>query len=118
MPNLSVYKVKPQSGKGKLKTLHRDSHLPIRDFVQIPVPENTEVVQTRPSAKERAQKRCERARTEHSNPMECETSTESSDIEFDWPHRPYRIYLENIMQRRDEIDTDRPDKSRSLHLIE
>lgn len=33
MPYLPVYKVKPQSGKGKLKTLHRDNLLPIGDFV-------------------------------------------------------------------------------------
>ena len=83
MPNLPVYKIKPQSGKGKMKTLLRHHLLPIRDFVWIPVPDNTEVVQTRPSAKVHAKKSHERAKAEHSMPMECGKSTESSDIECD-----------------------------------
>ena len=35
--NLPVYKLKPESGKGKLKTLHRDKLLPIGESVRIPV---------------------------------------------------------------------------------
>lgn len=81
MPNLPVYKVKPQSGKGKFKVIHRDNLLPI---VRLPVLDNMEYVQIRPVAQVQRPKR---AITDHSTQMECGTSTEFSDLECDWPQR-------------------------------
>uniref|UniRef100_A0A8C6M8E9 Gypsy retrotransposon integrase-like protein 1 n=1 Tax=Nothobranchius furzeri TaxID=105023 RepID=A0A8C6M8E9_NOTFU len=44
LPNLLVYKLKTQDGKGKVKTLHRDNLLPIGDLVRIPRPDEVEEV--------------------------------------------------------------------------
>lgn len=111
MPNLPVYRVKPQSGTSKLKTLHRHNLLPIGELVQMPVLDNTEDVQPRPATRENVHKRHKIAKTDHSVPMQGGTSTESSDLECDWPQKPYRSYLEWILQRRDEINTDRPEQT-------
>jgi len=37
MPNLSVFYVRPEGGKGGVKTIHRDHILPIGQSVRIPV---------------------------------------------------------------------------------
>ncbi|KAK1877129.1 Vicilin-like antimicrobial peptides 2-2 [Dissostichus eleginoides] len=110
MPNLPVYKLKPQSGKGKLKTLHRDNLLPIGDLVRIPAIDNTEDVPTRPATRANGHKRHKRATTDHPIQLEGEMSTEASDLECDWPHRPYRTYLEKIIQRQEENNTDRAEQ--------
>lgn len=36
MPNLPVYKLRPENGKGSVKTLHRDHILPIGQLVRLP----------------------------------------------------------------------------------
>lgn len=81
MLNLSVYKVKPQVGKGKFKTLHRDNLLPIGKFVRMPVLDATEDVPTRPETCANGRDRHKRVTPNHSTPRECETSAESSDLE-------------------------------------
>ncbi|KAL7403514.1 hypothetical protein ABVT39_001555 [Epinephelus coioides] len=43
--------------------------------------------------------------------IQCETSSESSDLECDYALRPYRTYLEKIIQRMDETNTDRPEQT-------
>lgn len=111
MPNLPVYKVKPQSGKGKLKTLHRDNLLPIGDFVRFPVLDNTEDAQLRSTTRVNDHKRNKSATTDHSIQIEHGTSTESSDLECDRPHRPYRTYLEKIIRRREETNTGRQEQT-------
>lgn len=92
IPNLPVYKVKPRSGKCKLKTLHGDNLLPIGDFVWLPVLDNMKDVQTRPAAQVSGLKRPKRTITDHPSPMEYETSTESSDLACNWPKRSHRTY--------------------------
>ncbi|KAK1880667.1 Protein unc-79 like [Dissostichus eleginoides] len=102
--------LKPQSGKGKLKTLHRDNLLPIGDLVRIPAIDNTEDVPTRPATRANGHKRHKRAKTDHPIQLEGEMSTEASDLECDWPHRPYRTYMEKIIQRQEENNTDRAEQ--------
>lgn len=101
MPNLPVYKVKPQNGRGKFKTLHRDNLLPIGEYVRIPVSDKPLEVHTRSAASPKT--RSKRATTEHSKQVAYEMSTESSDFEWEFPQRPYRTYLEKMLQRDSKI---------------
>ncbi|XP_043993942.1 uncharacterized protein LOC122843338 [Gambusia affinis] len=98
MPNLPVYKVKPQNGKGKFKTMHRDNLLPIGDYVRMPMVDN--LPEVHPNLPTRAQRRTtyKRHNNDHSVQVAPEESTESSDFEWELPHRPYRTYLEGILQ--------------------
>lgn len=76
MPNIPVYKVKPQNGKDEAKTLHRDHLLPTGGYVQIPLQNNTEDVHDSSSAQVVSHKHHERAKTDHSQLVECGTETE------------------------------------------
>lgn len=106
MPNLPVYRVKPVDGKGKFKTLHRDNLLPIGDLVRIPVLDNTEDVPKRAVTRSRAFNRQKRSTTDHVVQREHNTSTDSSDLECEWPTRPYRKFVEKIIQRRERHSAD------------
>lgn len=106
MPNLPVYRVKPVDGKGKFKTLHRDNLLPIGDLVRIPVLNNTEDVPKRAVTRSRALNRHKRSITDHTIPREPNISTDSSDLECEWPTRPYRKFVEKIIQRRERHSAD------------
>ncbi|KAG7497282.1 hypothetical protein JOB18_034727 [Solea senegalensis] len=106
MPNLPFYRVKPVDGKGKFKTLHRDNLLPTGDLVRILVLDNTEDVPKRAATQSRAFNRCKRSITNHTIPREPNTSTDSSDLECEWPTRPYRKFVEKIIQGRGRHSAD------------
>ena len=108
LPNLPVYKVKPQNGNGKVKTLHRDNLLPIGDLVRIPMPDDEEVVQRKPHTRSNVHK--SKHFDQHSSQMESELSSESSDFEYPTPRRSYRTYLEQMLKKRTERGHDTPDQ--------
>lgn len=112
MPNLPVYRVKPMDGKGKLKTLHRDNLLPIGDLVRIPILDTTENRPKRPATQGRVLSRHRRSMTDHTVQRESHTSTDSSDLECEWPTRPYRKFMGKLIQRGEGHCADE-----SEHLI-
>ncbi|XP_034560089.1 uncharacterized protein LOC117827597 [Notolabrus celidotus] len=106
LPNLPVYKLKPQNGTGKVKTLHRDNLLPIGDLVRIPMQDEVEEVQRKPPT--RRSLRSEHTPVVHSAQMESGLSSDSSDFEYARPQRSYRTYLEQLLKERNETSHDVP----------
>ena len=97
MPNLPVYKLKPENGKGKLKTLHRDHLLPIGELVRMPELDKDEELPSKPRT--RAQVRSKSKTSDHSVQQE----SESSESELEYPQRrSYRTYLEEIWSRKEK----------------
>lgn len=68
-------------------------------------------MQTRPEDQVNVHNRHKRAIADHSEQIECGTSTGSSDLECDCTYRPCRTYLEKIIQRRDDTNTDKPEQT-------
>lgn len=101
LPNLPVYRVKPLNVKGKVKTLHRDNLLPIGDRVRIPVQEEMENVPKRPVTRSRVPNRHKRNSTDHTVQRESHTLSDSSDLECEWPTKPYRELMGNLLRRRE-----------------
>ncbi|XP_048046522.1 uncharacterized protein LOC125268395 [Megalobrama amblycephala] len=95
MPNLPVYKVKPEDGRGGVKTLHRDHLLPIGQLVRMPTveTEDNSRVKTRPKTKAETQKRSKEVLPEV-------LTDSSSDVEWSYGHgKPYSTYLEEILTK-------------------
>lgn len=81
LPNLPVYKVKPEHGPGVLKTLHRDHLLPIGYMVRMFNPSDDAISVRRPVTRTQ--------RTQKRQPTKSEESdTESSGSEFETVHKP------------------------------
>uniref|UniRef100_A0A672IIR2 Integrase catalytic domain-containing protein n=1 Tax=Salarias fasciatus TaxID=181472 RepID=A0A672IIR2_SALFA len=101
MPNLPVYKLRPENGKGSVKTLHRDHILPIGQLVRLP---QTDVT---PDSYVRARTRTDTSRkqtltlpdTQTVNP-EPLSSDSSSDSDY---YRPARTFY-----KLRETPVDRP----------
>ena len=74
--------------------------------MRIPVLDNTEDVPNRAVTRSRALNRHKRSITDHTLPREFNVSTDSSDLECEWPTRPYRKFVENIIQRRERHSAD------------
>lgn len=108
LPNLPVYRVKPQNGNGKVKTLHRDNLLPIGDLVRIPMQDEDEGVQRKPLTRSKVHRRPNS--DQHLTQMESELSSESSDFEYVQPRRSYKTYLEQILRQRNENSCDAPER--------
>ncbi|KAI3375870.1 hypothetical protein L3Q82_003755 [Scortum barcoo] len=103
MPNLPVYKVKPETGGGGVKTLHRDHLLPIGQLVRMPTLETEDKsrVKTGSSTKADTQKRAKRDLSEVSSALQesQEFTDSSSDVEYYGPEKPYSTYLKEILQK-------------------
>lgn len=94
LPNLPVYKVKPEHGTGVLKTLHRDHLLPIGYMVRMSNPsDDTNSVQ-------RPVTRAQLTRKRQTNKSE-ESASESSDSEFETVHNPPDIDVNEIRRQLD-----------------
>lgn len=108
MPNLPVYKVKPEDGRGGVKTLHRDHLLPIGQLVRMPTvkTEDNSRVKTRPKTKAETQKRSKEVLPEV-------LTDSSSDVEWSYGHgKPYSTYLEEILtkeQTKERVSTGQSD---------
>ncbi|XP_029968702.1 uncharacterized protein LOC115403829 [Salarias fasciatus] len=100
MPNLPVYKLRPENGKGSVKTLHRDHILPIGQLVRLP---QTDVT---PDSYVRARTRTDTSRkqtltlpdTQTVNP-EPLSSDSSSDSDYYRPARTFYKLRETPMYR-------------------
>lgn len=96
MPNLPVYKLKPEDGKGKSKTLHRDHLLPIGELVQMPELCKDEDLSSR--RRTRTQVRSKSKISDHPAQQDCE----SAESELEYPRRrSYHTYLEEIWSRKE-----------------
>ncbi|KAJ0069391.1 hypothetical protein NL108_004222 [Boleophthalmus pectinirostris] len=116
LPNLPVYKLKPQNGDGKLKTLHRDHLLPIGDLVRMPIQDEGDEVQWK--TRTRNDVRRQHASHQNSTQMESELSSESSDFEYVRPRRSYRTYLERMLRRGNETNRDTPEQTDEENPVE
>ncbi|KAJ8348558.1 hypothetical protein SKAU_G00271470 [Synaphobranchus kaupii] len=108
MPNLPVYKVKPEDGRGGVKTLHRDHLLPIGQFVRMPIVETEANSHVKPRTRAETQKRPKKVLPEAQEALQelQECTDSSSDREYYGPEKPYSTYLKEILQK--ERHTARP----------
>lgn len=102
VPNLPVYKIRPENGKGSLKTFHRDHLLPIGRFVRMPQIEDDINLPRRPTTRADTQKR--QRKIVQPSIHEQEDTDLSSDSSSEYcvqrPHRTYKTYLERLLQER------------------
>lgn len=117
LPNIPVYRVKPEHGKGNLKTLHRDHILPIGQLVRMPKEEDEDDPpvgrNTRSGTRQRRGEVLSDSHRAHQQLQEPsgssshraqqglrELSDSSSDLEYYVPQRsqkPYSSYLEELL---------------------
>ncbi|KAI5616885.1 hypothetical protein C0J50_23556 [Silurus asotus] len=104
MPNLPVYKVKPEDGRGGVKTLHRDHLLPIGQFVRMPTveTEDNSRVKTKPRTRAETQKRSKEVLPKVQEAFqESQFTDSSSDVEWSYgPGKPYSTYLKEILTKQ------------------
>lgn len=94
LPNIPVYRVKPETGKGSVRTLHRDQLLPIGQMVRWP----KKKVETNPVRRKKI--------TDVDAPVltneDVSSSETSSEFEYNVSN-PYRSYLEGTLNRNDTL---------------
>ena len=101
MPNLPVYKVKPEDGRGGVKTLHRDHLLPIGQFVRMPTAEAEDNSHVKPRTRAETHRRSKKVIPETQKTQELQEFTDSSsDMEYYRPQKHYSTHLEEILQNR------------------
>lgn len=107
MPNIPVYKVKPEDGGGGVKTLHRDHLLPIGQLVRMPTleMEDKSHVKTRSRTRAGTQQRSKKVLPEEQESRQVLQYTDSSsDVEYYGPGKPYSAYLKEILTKdRDAV---------------
>lgn len=97
LPNLPVYKVKPEHGPGVVKTLHRDHLLPIGYMVRMSNPLDDKELIRRPVT--RAQlTRQRQPTTKSTDPVE-ESDTESSGSEFETVHNKPDFDVDEVQRQ-------------------
>lgn len=97
LPNLPVYRVRPEGVRGRVKTLHREHLLPIGQLVRVTGELNDH---QQPQTPKRGQR--ERWRTEdtvHQETDSEETSESSNEYEGCGPHGSYRTELDELLNR-------------------
>lgn len=94
LPNIPVYRVKPETGSGKVRTLHRDQLLPIGQLVRWPQSK----VERNPVRRKK--------RTDADAPAltneDISSSETSSEFEYN-VSKPYRSYLEGTLNKNDTL---------------
>jgi len=107
MPNLPVYKVKPEGGGGAVKTLHRDHLLAIGQLVRMPTVETEDksYVMKRSRTRAETQKRAKKLLPEVQEVLQelQECTDSSSDVEYYGPEKPYSTYLKEILKKEREV---------------
>lgn len=88
LPNLPVYKIKPERGMGAEKTIHRNHLLPIGYLVRIPVDEGEVGAQHRPVTRALHQQTKERGPTTNQD------DDVSSELEYDEVYLPSPLELD------------------------
>lgn len=102
LPNLPVYRVKPQTGQGSVRTLHRDHLLPIGTEVRLPEGMARDEVPARPQTR-RMGKGKERVESRDVS-QDTGESTGSSDVEYERPHAWYRDCVEKVLREESFSD--------------
>lgn len=74
--------------------------------MRIPVLDNKENIPKKPATQSRVLNQHKRNTTDHTIQRECNTSTDSSDLESEWPARHYRKLMEKLIQRRERHSAD------------
>ncbi len=102
MPNLPVFRVKPEEGRGRERTIHRDHILPIGQSVRIPVEQGCEETNVRPRT--RSSRTRQRQKNVNQREEIPEVTDSSSEVEYEYSCRPYMEYVERILKRRETRD--------------
>ncbi|KAL1271696.1 hypothetical protein QQF64_030712 [Cirrhinus molitorella] len=94
LKNLPVYRLKPESGMGNVRTLHRDHLLPVGEDVRLSVPEEPRKVSAPPVTKtgpvEKKQRRGLRGRNMAMVESELRNESESEEDDL-WYYHPNRV---------------------------
>ncbi|XP_035809415.2 uncharacterized protein LOC118471094 [Amphiprion ocellaris] len=111
LPNLPVYRIRPESGNGCLKTFHRDHLLPIGQLVRMPKVEDENKLLQKPKTRADTQKKQRKVLQPSIHEQEdTDLSSDSSvDCRVQRPHRTYKTYLDRFLQkraRRDGLDSN------------
>lgn len=102
LPNIPVYRVRPEGGRGSVRTIHCNHLLPIGQSVRIPGEKESEEVPVRPRTRSARTRQRQQVMIQREEVPEQTDS--SSDVEYERSTRPYRDYLENLLMRRDISD--------------
>ena len=95
LPNLPVYRLKPEDGNSRVKTMHRDHLLPISQSLRLRKDNNNEEATVKSKTRAQVkQRKMEKAREEEPE------SESSSDTEGGRRLASYREYLEKLRPRR------------------
>ncbi|CAI5678658.1 unnamed protein product [Oreochromis niloticus] len=105
LPNLPVYRVKPQTGQGSVRTLHRDHLLPIGTEVRLAEGMARDEVPVRPQTRRRGKGKERVERRDAS--QDIGESTGSSDVEYERSHAWYRDCVEKVL-REESFSDDSP----------
>ena len=97
LPNLPVYKVKPEHGTGVVKTLHRDHLLPIGYMVRLSNQSDDTNSARRPVTRAQLTRK-------HLSTKSEESDTESSGSEFETVHNPPDFDVDEVRKRLNMID--------------
>lgn len=104
IPNLPVYRVKPEDGRGGMKTLHQDDLFAIGKLVRIPREESDHKQPVKPQTrsdtkKKQLVKQFQPRMEEDEN--EANFTDSSTESEYERPAwRSYRTYLQDILDKR------------------
>lgn len=102
LPNLPVYRVRPEGGRGSVRTIHRDHLLPIGQSVRMPNEQECEEAPVRPRTRLTRTRQRQQIKTQRE--VVPELTDSSSDMECEVSYRPCREYLERLLTRRDVSD--------------
>lgn len=104
MPNLPVYRVKPEDGRDGLRTLHQDHLLPIGQLLRMPREESDHRQPPKPQTRNDTR---EKQHTKQSHPTMEENENEEdlpdsyTESEYVRPtRRSYQTYLTDILDKR------------------
>lgn len=94
LPDLPVYRLKPERGMGGIRTLHRDHLLPIGESVRLPTPEESKQTPHRPVTRTQTDQKRVRKETRKDEVREMNAKDgfeeSSSDEEHDVSYFPLR----------------------------
>lgn len=100
--NLPVYKLRPKTGTGRVRTLHRDHLLPIRDSLRIPALSGEEDTKPPVTRAQTVKKKQLREKVDNTNEhARVEMSSDSDDdIGYYVPDRHCTHYCLNLLPKK------------------
>lgn len=113
LPNLPVYKIKPERGMGAKKTVHRNHLLPIGYLVRLPVDDGVDDSQQRPVTRAQQQKtKNEVQSTNNGDDISSESEYEETylprPLEVDWDRILTHPELSTRISQPTTNETDQP----------